>query len=231
MIRFDAVSKRFANGHEALSQVSFSIQAGEMVFLTGHSGAGKSTALKLLLAQEKPTSGTVSLDNRDISALKDHQIPAIRRMIGPVFQDHRLLLDRTVFDNIALPLVIAGSRRQPLEQYVRIALNRVGLSHREKALPLQLSAGEQQRIGIARAIVTSPMLVIADEPTGNLDPQLANEIMELFSNLTQTGSTVLIASHDLHLISKLRKRVLVLENGKLIDDFRPTIKPNVKDHS
>ena len=221
MIRFDNVTKRYASGQDALREVGFSIEAGEFVFLTGHSGAGKSTVLKLISAQERPTRGTVLLDGKNVGAVKPRAIPAVRRLIGQVFQDHRLLADRTAFDNVALPLVIASTPRAEIERRVRAALDKVGLLARERALPAQLSAGEQQRVGIARAIAAKPALVIADEPTGNLDPQLAAEIMALFATLTQGGTTVLVASHDLHLIQRLKRRVLVLDKGRLIDDFRP----------
>jgi cell division transport system ATP-binding protein len=225
MIHFDTVSKRYPGGQDALREVSFVVADGEMVFLSGHSGAGKSSVLKLLSVQERPTRGSVVIDGRNVGAVRAGQIPAVRRLIGQVFQDHRLLVDRTVFDNVALPLVIAGVPRAELDKRVRAALELVGLGARERAQPQQLSAGEQQRVGIARAIVGRPPLVIADEPTGNLDPQLAAEIMGLFVTLAQSGTTVLVASHDLHLVSKLRKRVLVLDHGRLIDDFRPTPKP------
>ena len=221
MIRFDNVTKRYASGQDALREVGFSIEAGEFVFLTGHSGAGKSTVLKLISAQERPTRGTVLLDGKNVGAVRPRAIPAVRRLIGQVFQDHRLLADRTAFDNVALPLVIASTPRAEIDRRVRAALDKVGLLARERALPAQLSAGEQQRVGIARAIAAKPALVIADEPTGNLDPQLAAEIMALFATLTQGGTTVLVASHDLHLIQRLKRRVLVLDKGRLIDDFRP----------
>ena len=221
MIRFDNVTKRYASGQDALREVGFSIEAGEFVFLTGHSGAGKSTVLKLISAQERPTRGTVLLDGKNVGAVRPRAIPAVRRLIGQVFQDHRLLADRTAFDNVALPLVIASTPRAEIERRVRAALDKVGLLARERALPAQLSAGEQQRVGIARAIAATPALVIADEPPGNLDPQLAAEIMALFATLTQGGTTVLVASHDLHLIQRLKRRVLVLDKGRLIDDFRP----------
>ena len=221
MIRFDNVTKRYASGQDALREVGFSIEAGEFVFLTGHSGAGKSTVLKLISAQERPTRGTVLLDGKNVGAVRPRAIPAVRRLIGQVFQDHRLLADRTAFDNVALPLVIASTPRAEIERRVRAALDKVGLLARERALPAQLSAGEQQRVGIARAIAARPALVIADEPTGNLDPQLAAEIMALFATLTQGGTTVLVASHDLHLIQRLKRRVLVLDKGRLIDDYRP----------
>jgi cell division transport system ATP-binding protein len=221
MIRFDNVSKRYAGGQDALREVSFALEPGEFVFLTGHSGAGKSTVLKLISVQERPSRGTVLLDGRNVGQVKARTIPAVRRLIGQVFQDHRLLMDRTVFDNVALPMVLAGQARAETEKRVRAALDLVGLLARERAQPVQLSAGEQQRVGIARAIVARPPLVIADEPTGNLDPTLAAEIMGLFAQLTQGGSTVLVASHDLHLIQRLKKRVLVLDHGRLIDDYRP----------
>ena len=221
MIRFDNVTKRYPSGHDALREVGFAIEAGEFVFLTGHSGAGKSTVLKLISAQERPTRGSVLLDGKNVGAVKARAIPAVRRLIGQVFQDHRLLADRSAFDNVALPLVIASAPRAELEKRVRAARDKGGLLARERALPAQLSAGEQQRVGIARAIAARPALVIADEPTGNLDPQLAAEIMALFATLTQGGTTVLVASHDLHLIQRLKRRVLVLDKGRLIDDFRP----------
>lgn len=221
MLRFERVSKRYGQGQDALRDVSFSVPAGEMVFLTGHSGAGKSTALKLLMRHERPSAGTLWFQQRDLGRLPERQVPAVRRQMGPVFQDHRLLLDRPVFDNVALPLVIAGQRRAEIEGSVHRALEQVGLPQRARAYPSQLSAGEQQRIGIARAIVANPALIVADEPTGNLDPNLAHEIMQLFASLSRSGATVLVASHDLRLIAQLRKRVLVLEHGALIDDFRP----------
>jgi cell division transport system ATP-binding protein len=225
MIRFDNVTKRYPGGQDALRELGFTIDDGEMVFLTGHSGAGKSSVLKLISVQERPTRGSVLVGGRNVGAVRAGQIPAVRRAIGQVFQDHRLLMDRTVFDNVALPLVISGAPRAELEKRVRAALDLVGLAARERAQPAQLSAGEQQRVGIARAIAGRPPLVIADEPTGNLDPQLAAEVMGLFVTLAQAGTTVLVASHDLHLVSRLRKRVLVLEQGRLIDDFRPAPRP------
>lgn len=227
MIRFDTVTKRYPGGQDALKEVSFLVDEGEMVFLTGHSGAGKSSVLKLLSVQERPTRGSVLVGGRNVGAVRAAQVPSVRRRIGQVFQDHRLLMDRTVFDNVALPLVIAGTPRAELERRVRSALDLVGLGGRERAQPLQLSAGEQQRVGIARAIAPRPPLVIADEPTGNLDPKLAGEVMGLFIALAQGGITVLVASHDLHLVSRLRKRVLVLDHGRLIDDFRPAPKASV----
>ncbi len=222
MIRFDNVSKRYASGHDALAEVSFAIEPGEMVFVTGHSGAGKSTLLKLIGHLQRPTRGQISVNGSPLARLRRGQIPRLRRSIGMVFQNHRLLLDRTVFDNVALPLVIAGTRRDEIGKRVRAALDKVGLLPREKAAPETLSTGEQQRVGIARAIVAKPPLIIADEPTGNLDPGLSAGIMELFGEFGRAGTTVLVASHDLHLIRSLGKRVLVLDHGHLIDDFRPS---------
>ena len=221
MIRFDAVTKRYPGGHEALREVSFAIEPGELVFLTGHSGAGKSTVLKLVSLTERATRGAVSVGGTNLAAVPMRGVPALRRRVGQVFQDHRLLMDRTVFDNVALPLVIAAVPRAELERRVRGALDKVGLAPRERARPAELSAGEQQRVGIARAVVALPPVVIADEPTGNLDPTLAAEIMAIFASLTPLGTTVLVASHDLHLVQRMKRRVLVLDHGRLIDDFRP----------
>jgi cell division transport system ATP-binding protein len=221
MIAFDQVCKRYPSGHEALSELSFELAAGEMAFVTGHSGAGKSTLLKLVALLERPSRGQITVGGQNLNRTQRRGIPGVRRGIGMVFQEHRLLLDRSVFDNVALPLVIAGVARDEIGKRVRAALDKVGLLTREQAQPAVLSTGEQQRIGIARAIVTKPPLLIADEPTGNLDPQLSAEIMALFGQFQQVGTTVLIASHDLALIKRMGKRVLVLDHGKLIDDFRP----------
>jgi len=223
VIRFDQVSKRYASGQLALADVDFSIEAGEMVFLTGHSGAGKSTVLKLISLIERPSRGAVLMDGQNLAQVSRRRVPQLRRRIGMVFQDHRLLPERNVFDNVALPLLIAGQPPREVGKRVRSALDKVGLGERERALPLTLSTGEQQRVGIARAIVSQPPLLIADEPTGNLDPTLSAEIMTLFESLPAQGTTVLIASHDLHLIKRLGRRVLVLEGGRLIDDFRPGV--------
>jgi cell division transport system ATP-binding protein len=222
MIRFDNVSKRYASGHDALSELSFEIGAGEMAFVTGHSGAGKSTLLKLVSLMERPTRGQIAVNGQSLNQTRRRGIPQVRRGIGMVFQDHRLLLERSIFDNVALPLVIAGTARDETGKRVRAALDKVGLLAREHALPLALSTGEQQRVGIARAIVAKPPLLIADEPTGNLDPQLAAEVMTLFGEFQQVGTTVLVASHDLPLIKRMGKRVLVLDHGRLIDDYRPS---------
>jgi cell division transport system ATP-binding protein len=225
MIAFDHVSKRYAAGPEALSDLSFELDAGEMAFVTGHSGAGKSTLLRLIGLLERPNRGQVMVDGRNLGQVRRRGVAQVRRRIGMVFQDHRLLLDRSVFDNVALPLVIAGIDRGERDARVRAALDKVGLLAREQARPLALSAGEQQRVGIARAVVARPAVLIADEPTGNLDPQLAADIMALFAGVQRAGTTVLVASHDLHLVKRMNKRVLVLDHGKLIDDFRPQAAP------
>lgn len=209
---------RYPGGQEALAGLSFHVEAGEMVFVTGHSGAGKSTLLKLLARIERPTRGAVTLDGQNLSTLRDARVPQLRRKLGMVFQDHRLLLDRSVFDNVELPLVIAGMAPGERARRVRAALEKVGLLRYENQPPVTLSAGEQQRVGIARAIVSKPAVLIADEPTGNLDPQLAREIMGLFAEFQGVGTTVLIASHDLMLIKGMKKRVLVLDHGRVVDD-------------
>jgi cell division transport system ATP-binding protein len=221
LLQFTAVSKRFRDGREALEGVSFELDAGELAFVTGHSGAGKSTLLRLIHLSDRPSSGTVTFLGRNLGKLRPRQVPGHRRQIGVVFQDHRLLPDRSVFDNIALPLVIDGLPREEIGKRVRSVIDRIGLGGRERALPRMLSTGEQQRVGIARAVAGQPALLIADEPTGNLDPQLASEVMQLFASLPAQGSAVLVASHDLHLVRRMRRRVLVLDHGRLIDDFRP----------
>ena len=216
MIRFDHVSKRYPMGKEALSHVSFELQDREMAFVTGHSGAGKSTLLKLIILTERPSQGQVFVDGKNLNRVKRRQIPAIRRNIGVVFQNHQLLFDRTVFDNVALPLLIAGYQPRETGRRVRAALAKVGLQKHEKKVPIALSGGEQQRVGIARAVVNKPSLLLADEPTGNLDPELSAEIMALFEQFNQVGVTVLIASHDQALIARLPHRVLSLDEGRLI---------------
>ncbi|NVJ50365.1 MAG: cell division ATP-binding protein FtsE [Gammaproteobacteria bacterium] len=218
MIQFNEVSKRYPNGHEALRNVTFTLGSGEMSFLTGHSGAGKSTLLKLICVMEKPTSGQVIIDGRNVGRIGKRKIPYIRRNIGMIFQDHRLLFDRTIFDNVALPLVIAGHPHKEIGRRVRAALDKVGLLSKEKLYPIMLSGGEQQRVGIARAVVNKPPLLLADEPTGNLDPELSAEIMALFEQFNQVGVSVLIASHDLGLIARLPHRVMTLKEGQLIQD-------------
>ncbi len=215
MIQFDDVSKRYPNGHEAISRVSFRLGVGEMCFLTGHSGAGKSTMLRLIALIERSSRGQIVVDGQNLARLRKHRIPYYRRRVGMIFQNHRLLFDRTVFDNVALPLVIAGHRHHEIGRRVRAALDKVGLLDKERLYPITLSGGEQQRVGIARAVVNKPRLLLADEPTGNLDPELSREIMELFSTFNQVGVTVLIASHDLGLISRMDYRILTLRDGRL----------------
>ncbi|NZA25250.1 cell division ATP-binding protein FtsE [Luteimonas sp. SJ-92] len=221
VLRFDSVSKQYPGGHVALSEVSFDVAAGEMLFVTGHSGAGKSTLLRLVHLSERPSRGAVLFAERNLLRVRGRRVAMHRRDVGVVFQDHRLLTDRSVYENIALPLILRGMRRAEIAKRVRSALERLGLGPRERALPGQLSAGEQQRVGIARAIVAEPRLLVADEPTGNLDPTLSAEIMALFAELPDRGTSVLVASHDLALVRRMRKRVLVLDQGRLVDDIAP----------
>ena len=221
MIKLHNVGKRYPTGHEALRDLSFSINRGEMAFVTGHSGAGKSTLLKLLGLIERPSGGELIVNDRNLGRLAKRLIPYHRRSLGMIYQDFRLLVDRSIFDNIALPLVIAGQYdQQEIGRRVRAALDKVGLLGKEKFSPMELSGGEQQRVGIARAVVHKPVLLLADEPTGNLDPELAWEIMSLFEAFNRVGVTVLIASHNMELISRMRHRVLVLNNGRLMSDSR-----------
>lgn len=220
-LRFEHVSKRYPGGQDALCDVSFNVEEGEMLFVTGHSGAGKSTLLRLVHLSERATRGAVFFRGRNLATIRRRGLPWHRRQVGVVFQDHRLLMDRSLFDNVALPLIIAGTPRAEIGKRVRAALEKVGLAERERALPVALSSGEQQRVGIARAVVARPAVLVADEPTGNLDPELAAEIMTLFTRLPAQGTSVLVASHDLHLVRRLRKRVLVFDHGRLIDDYRP----------
>lgn len=215
MIEFDRVSKRFAD-HDALRDVSVNIDTGEMVFLTGHSGAGKSTFLRLLMLLERASMGTLRVDGRDTARVKGRDVGRYRGEFGIVFQDHQLLYDRSVLDNVALPLEIAGFHPRDIQRRTRAALDKVGLLGRERANPAILSGGEQQRVGIARAVVARPRFLIADEPTGNLDPQLSGEIMGLFEAFNRVGVTVIIASHDLALISRLRHRIITLKAGRLV---------------
>ena len=215
VIRFDRVFKRYPNGREALSELSFDLEAGEMAFLTGHSGAGKSTVLRHIALLERPTRGQVIVNGKNTGALRRGAIPAFRRQVGFVFQDHRLLDDRPVYDNVALPLAIAGVPRREMDKRVRAALDQVGLLGRERSFPLELSAGEQQRVGIARAVITKPPVLIADEPTGNLDPDLALEVMNLFQRFNAVGVTVLVATHDIHLLELFRVRRIHIEKGQL----------------
>lgn len=216
MITFENVSKKYPSGHEALKNVNLHIPRGELVFLTGHSGAGKSTLLKLILLIERCSRGKVLINDKSLKAIRTRNIPFYRRKIGMIFQDHRLLIDRTLFDNIALPLVISGYSTLEIGKRVRAALDKVGLLGRENSYPMDLSTGERQRVGIARAIVHKPEIILADEPTGNLDPVLAHEIIELFQEFNQVGVTILVATHNLALIARLRHRILTLDKGELI---------------
>ena len=220
VLRFDTVSKHYAGGRTALSEVTFDVDAGEMLFVTGHSGAGKSTLLKLIHLSERASRGAVLFNERNLRNVRGRQVALHRREVGVVFQDHRLLADRSVADNVGLPLLLRGTARAEIGKRVRVALEKVALADLGDARPTQLSAGEQQRVGIARALVTEPRLLVADEPTGNLDPTLSAEIMALLESLPERGTSVLVASHDLALVKRMRKRVLVLGEGRLLDDIR-----------
>lgn len=215
MIKFINVSKKYKNGYEALRRINLHLYKGEMAFITGHSGAGKSTLLKLIIFLEQATSGHITVFGKQLDKLPLRQMPYLRRSIGVVFQDPHLLPERSVYENVALPLLVSGFSHQEIGRSVRAALDMVGLLDKEQRYPLALSAGEQQRVGIARAIVNRPPILLADEPTGNLDPDLAAEIMQLFSRLNVAGSTVLIASHDLALIASMRQRIMTLKHGQL----------------
>jgi cell division transport system ATP-binding protein len=219
MIRFTDVCKTYPGGQEALRQLSLEFASGEFVFVTGRSGAGKSTLLKLIALIERPTRGQILVQGQNLERIGPSKIPHYRRRIGYIFQDHRLLFDRTVFDNVALPLAIAGLANQETAKRVRAALDRVGLLGKERRRPLALSAGEQQRVGIARAVVHKPDILLADEPTGNLDAELAVEIMRLFERFNQIGVTVVIATHN-HDLLRFGHRVLTLDGGELIGDER-----------
>lgn len=216
MIRFEQVFKRYPNGREALSGVTFGVQSGELAFLTGHSGAGKSSILKLIALIERPSRGQVIVNNQNLAGVTRRRIPHFRRQIGVVFQDHKLLHDRPVADNVALPLIIAGLQRREVDKRVRAALDQVGLLGKERSRPLELSTGEQQRVGIARAVVAKPTLLIADEPTGNLDPDLARDTMQLFKRFSEVGVTVVIATHDVHLIDQFGARRITLSEGRVL---------------
>lgn len=215
MIRFDNVTKRYPGGHEALRAISFEIKQGEMAFVTGASGAGKSTLLKLAAAIERPTSGSVLVNGQNVGTMRRSGLPYVRRNFGMIFQDHKLLYDRSVFDNVALPLAIIGLTGREAGKRVRAALDKVGLLAREKTMPITLSGGEQQRLAIARAIVSRPAVLMADEPTGNLDEKYARDIMELFNSFHQVGVTVVIATHDARSIAKPESQILHLEQGVL----------------
>jgi len=223
MVRFSQVSKRYPSGHEALRRVSFRLGEGEMAFVIGHSGAGKSTLLKLIIALEQATEGQLVVGGRNITRLPPRRLPGHRRDIGVVFQDHRLLPDRTVFDNVALPLVVSGAGHRDLARRTRAALDKVGLLDRERMYPIALSGGEQQRVGIARAVVNRPSLLLADEPTGNLDPDLSDQIMDLFRDFNRHGVAVVVATHDQRHVERLGCRVLELRDGELMYDSGPRV--------
>jgi cell division transport system ATP-binding protein len=218
MIKFDHVSKRYPERGEAIKDLSLDLAAGEMAFLTGHSGAGKSTLLRLIGLLERPTRGQVIVNGRNLASLPQRKIPFHRRQVGMIFQDHRLLTDRTVFENVALPLVAMGMRRREIAKRVRASLDQVGLLRLERVLPSALSGGEQQRVGIARAVVARPPVILADEPTGNLDPELSREIFQLFERFHQVGVSLLIATHDLDLVASMGHRTLRLHQGRLVAD-------------
>lgn len=216
MITFDQVTKRYPGNHEAITQVSFAIEQGELVYVTGHSGAGKSTLLKLMAAIERPTTGTVLINNQNVSKLKESTLPYIRRKFGLVFQDHKLLYDRNCYHNVALPLAINGITGHEAGKRIRAALDKVGLLDKEKAMPITLSGGEQQRLAIARAVVSRPSILIADEPTGNLDRNYATDIITLFKAFQQVGVTVIIATHDALGNANYENKVLQLNQGRLV---------------
>ncbi len=218
MIELKHLGKRYDNGQEALLDINLTIHSGEFVFLTGRSGAGKSTLLKLIALIERPTRGSLRVNGHEISRLPRLSVPRFRQNIGVIFQDHRLLPDRDIFDNVALPLRISGLENQVVAKRVRAALDKVGLLHKERAYPRELSTGQQQRVGIARAIVNKPALLLADEPTGNLDPGLSEEIMELFVDFNQVGVTVITATHDPQLIDRFGQRIIELDHGRLKTD-------------
>ena len=215
MISFEHVSKRYPNGREALSEVSLRVAPGEFVFLTGRSGAGKSSVLKLIALLERPSRGVVTVNGQNTGALPDRRVPAFRRQIGVVFQDHKLLVDRPVYDNVALPLIVAGTPLKEIDRRVRASLDQVGLLGKEQVLPSELSVGEQQRVGIARAVIAKPPLLIADEPTGNLDHGLALEVMRLFKRFQDVGVTIVIATHDMQLVREFGQREIVLDGGRV----------------
>ncbi|OBU10987.1 cell division ATP-binding protein FtsE [Morganella psychrotolerans] len=219
MIRFEHVSKAYLGGRQALQGVDFHIRPAEMVFLTGHSGAGKSTLLKLICGIERPSDGTISFDGHNISRLTNREVPFLRRQIGMIFQDHHLLMDRTVYDNVAMPLIIAGASQEDIRRRVSAALDKVGLLDKARNFPVQLSGGEQQRVGVARAVVNKPRVLLADEPTGNLDSELSEGILRLFEEFNRAGVTVLMATHDIMLIERRNYRVLTLSQGRMTGDL------------
>jgi cell division transport system ATP-binding protein len=215
MIEFNQVNKRYPGGFEALSQVNFTLQKGEMAFLTGHSGAGKSTLLKLIAMLERPSSGQIVVNGLRLDTLKKREVPLFRTRLGIIFQSPHLLNDRTVFDNVALPLQVQGFTPQVIAKRVHTVLDRLGLLRLEKMLPIYLSSGEQQRVGIARAVAHKPAILLADEPTGNLDPALSAEVMALFQQFNEAGVSVLVATHDLPLIAGMKHRILMLKGGRV----------------
>ncbi|PAU82125.1 cell division ATP-binding protein FtsE [Halovibrio salipaludis] len=221
MIEFRQVTKRYEQQFTALRGVSFALGRGEMAFLTGHSGAGKSTLLKLIMLMERATAGQVLVGGQALEKTPRRRIPYIRRHIGVVFQDHQLLFDRTVFDNVAMPLQVTGVPPNEIGRRVRAALDKVGLLKKEQLNPISLSGGEQQRVGIARAVVNKPPLLLADEPTGNLDPALSSEIMDLFREFSRVGVCVMVATHDIGLIETMAQRTLELSQGELVHDGLP----------
>ncbi len=224
MIRFTDVYMRYNSGNDALKRINLYVEQGALAFVTGRSGAGKSTLLRLIALIERHTRGQIIVNGQNMERVTGRRLPLFRRNIGFTFQDHRLLNDRTVFDNVALPLVVAGYRYQEIKKRVRASLDRVGLLSKEKHVPLSLSSGEQQCVGIARAVVHRPALLLADEPTGNLDPALSMETMKLFERFNQVGVTVLIASHDLEMIKKMNKRIITLREGQLLTHIGKTLK-------
>lgn len=215
MIQFSNVCKRYPGGIDVLKNISFTIGEAEMVFLSGHSGAGKSTLLKLIAAIERPSSGSILVNGQNISLIKDGALPFLRRNFGLIFQDHKLLYDRSIFENVMLPLKICGFDHRESAKRVRAALDKVGLLNREKANPIALSGGEQQRLCIARAIVNRPSILLADEPTGNLDTEYSGEIMKIFRSFHQVGVTLVISTHDEGMLGQFNGRVLALKNGEL----------------
>lgn len=216
MIRFEQVSKAYLGGRQALQGVDFHLHPAQMVFLTGHSGAGKSTLLKLICGIERPSAGHIWFDCHDISRLKNREVPFLRRQIGMVFQDHHLLLDRTVYDNVSMPLIIAGANIEDIRRRVSAALDKVRLLDKAKNFPDQLSGGEQQRVGIARAVVNKPTVLLADEPTGNLDDVLSESILRLFEEFNRVGVTVLMATHNTALIARRNYLILTLNQGRML---------------
>ncbi|KDN10384.1 MAG: cell division ATP-binding protein FtsE [Gilliamella sp.] len=215
MIQFQRVSKVYSGGKPALQNISFTLLPGEMAFLTGHSGAGKSTLMRLICGLERANDGKVLLNGVDVSSLRRQEMPFLRRTIGMIFQDHQLLMDHTVYDNVAIPLIILGKPAEEIKRRVSASLDKVGLLNKMEFYPIQLSGGEQQRVGIARAIVNRPSVLLADEPTGNLDDKLSKDILKLFEEFNQAGVTILMATHNMGLIRRKHHRILHLNQGRL----------------